>query len=522
MTVDADMGDASSVPYSYHGTTPISEVVRRFDDGGPLDGDGVGGPILEVGAESGVRVRVAGRVMLSRQQGKVGFATLRDWTGEIQLFSLSAVTAGFDGLRALNLGDWIGAEGEVVRTRRGELSVKVESWSLLAKAQIGFGDKWRGVNDPELRFRQREVDLWANGGVRDRFLVRSRVVKLLRDLLDQRCFVEVETPILQPLAGGANAKPFLTWFNSMHSEYALRIATELYLKRLVIGGFERVFELGRIFRNEGISPKHNPEFTTIEAYQAYADYNDVAELVEYLVVGVVTALFGSTSFEYMGRRLELAPPWRKATINEVIAETTGAELELDMGLDELRRRSLSLGIEPEPHWDEGKVIAEVYEKLSEPNLWDPVHVCDYPASVSPLTRRHRSKPGYAERITPIIAGREIAECYSELVDPDDQRQRFVAQMAQRDHGDEEAMQLDEDFLRALERGMPPTGGIGFGIDRFVMLLTDVHHIREVLLFPALRPSGAGTSADDAGSGASPDAAGAADDGASADAAGSGA
>jgi lysyl-tRNA synthetase class 2 len=461
------------VPYRYPDTVAIREVVDRYGD-------------LEVGAETGQRVRVAGRVMLLRVQGKLAFATLRDWTGEVQLFCLAAVTPEFDRLKALNLGDWIGGEGEVVRTRRGELSVKLESWVLLANAQHGFGDKWRGVNDPELRFRQREVDLWANAGVRERFLIRSKVVRQIRDLLDKRGYVEVETPVLQPIAGGANARPFATWFHSMNSEFYLRIATELYLKRLVVGGFERVYEIGRIFRNEGISPKHNPEFTTLEAYQAYADYLDVAELVEYLVVGVVSELFGSLTIEYAGRSLDLTPPWRKATINEVIQETTGAELELSMGLDELRRRAGQLGVEAEPHWDEGKVLAEVYERLTEHQLWDPVHVMDYPASVSPLTRHHRSKPGYAERITPIVAGREIAECYSELVDPADQRERFLAQVAQRAHGEQEAMEMDEEFLRALERGMPPTGGIGFGIDRFVMLLTDVHHIREVLLFPSLR------------------------------------
>jgi lysyl-tRNA synthetase class 2 len=479
----------TEAPYSYPGTVPVGELLDRYGD-------------LAAGAESGDQVRVAGRLMLIRAQGKVAFATLREWTGAIQLFCLEGVADRFAELKRLSLGDWIGADGEVVRTRRGELSVKVTRWTLLAEAHQGFGDKWRGVNDPDLRFRQREVDLWANEGVRDRFLLRSRVVRRLRELLDERGFVEVETPVLQPLPGGANARPFSTWFHSMHAEFYLRIATELYLKRLVVGGFERVYEIGRIFRNEGISPKHNPEFTMLEAYQAYADYLEVAELVEQLVTGVVGSVLRTTSLEYGGRRLDVAPPWRRATILEVIHEVTGAELELGMGLDELRRRSGTLGVEVEPFWDEGKVIAEVYERLVEPNLWEPVHVMDYPASVSPLTRRHRSKAGYVERITPVMAGRELAECYSELVDPKDQRERFAAQAAQRAHGDDEAMVMDEDFLRALERGMPPTGGIGLGIDRFVMLLADVHHIREVLLFPALRPgAGEGPSGSQPGPGA---------------------
>jgi lysyl-tRNA synthetase class 2 len=465
---------ASEIPYRYKGSVPVGQVVGSYGH-------------LESGEESGDTVRVAGRVMLLRTQGKLAFATLRDWTGEVQLFCLQAVTDRFDELKHLNLGDWIGADGEVVRTKRGELSVKVASWSLLAEALHGFGDKWRGVNDPEVRFRQREVDLWANEGVRDRFLLRSRVVAAIRRLLADRDFVEVETPVLHPIPGGGFAKPFVTHYNSMHADFYLRIALELYLKRCVVGGIERVFELGRVFRNEGIGPKYNPEFTMLEAYQAYADYHDMAELQEYLISGAALEALGTTKLVFQGRELDLTPPWRKATLEEVVEEVTGVEVNLSMGSDELRRIASSLAVEIPERFDAGQVLTEIYDKTTEPNLWGPVHVSDYPESVSPLTRNHRSRPGYVERITPIAAGRELGECYSELVDPADQRARFEAQVADRMKGDDEAMPMDEDFIRALERGMPPTGGIGLGVDRLVMLLADVHHIREVLIFPALRP-----------------------------------
>jgi lysyl-tRNA synthetase class 2 len=462
------------IPYRVDGTTPAAQVVAAHSD-------------LEAGAETGTVVTVAGRVMLLRVQGRLAFAELRDWTGQIQLFALAAVTDRFEDFKRLNLGDWVTATGEVVRTRRGELSVKVASWILLAHARHGFGDKWKGIHDTDLRFRQREVDLWANEGVRERFLMRSRILRTIRELLERRGYVEVETPVLQPLYGGANAKPFVTHFNSMHSDFYLRIALELYLKRLVIGGFERVFEIGRIFRNEGVSPKYNPEFTMLEAYAAYADYFDMAELVEYITAGVAETVLGTLQVTFQGRALDLTPPWPRKTLVELVEEHSGLALDLTMGLDELRRRAESVGVEVDRYWDEGKIVSEIYEKTTEPNLWGPVHVMDYPESVSPLTRKHRSKAGFVERITPVLAGRELGECYSELVDPDDQRARFEAQALAAAHGDEEAMMLDEDFLRALERGLPPTGGIGLGVDRLVMLLTDSSHIREVLLFPALRP-----------------------------------
>ncbi len=471
---DLQHSPRSDIAYAVPGTEHAADVVSRCS-------------YLDQGEESGEVVTVAGRLMLLRVQGKLAFGQLRDWTGRIQLFALAPVTDAFDDFCRLNLGDWIAATGEVVRTKRGELSVKVAGWSLLAPALHGFGDKWRGVHDPDVRYRQREVDMWANEGVRDRFLVRSLVVSTIRDLMGARGFVEVETPVLQPLYGGANAKPFVTHYNSMHADFYLRISLELYLKRLVVGGIERVYEIGRVFRNEGISPKYNPEFTMLEAYQAYGDYTDMAELVEYITLGAVEAVHGRPRITFQGREVDFTRPWRKATLLELVEETTGVELDLSMAPAELRKRAEGLGVAVEDFWDEGALVTEVYEKTTEPNLWGPVHVMDYPVSVSPLTRRHRTKEGFVERITPIVAGRELGECYSELVDPDDQRARFVAQAEAAARGYDEAMVLDEDFLRALERGMPPTGGIGLGVDRLVMLLTDVSHIREVLLFPALRP-----------------------------------
>jgi lysyl-tRNA synthetase class 2 len=463
----------SEIPYSFPDTVAAGSVAAGHDD-------------LAAGEGSGVVVRVAGRVMRNRPQGKVAFAELRDWSGAIQLFATGEVTERFAEFVRLNLGDWVGVEGEIVRTRRGELSVQVGSWSLLAQARRSFGDKWRGVNDIEIRHRQREVDLWANEGVRETFLFRSAVVRSIRRQLDDRGFVEVETPVLQPLAGGANARPFVTHYQSMHADYYLRIATELYLKRLVVGGFERVYEIGKNFRNEGLSPKHNPEFTMLEAYQVYVDYSELATLVEDLVATTAKELLGTTVVQTELGEIDLAPPWRRATMEELIEEVTGMHCAIEMGRDELATVASTLGIEAEATWGAGRVLAEIYEAKVEHVLVGPVHVMDYPAEVSPLTRRHRSREGLVERLTPIIAGQEIGEVYSELVDPDDQRERFVAQALAKVAGDQEAMSLDEDFLRALEHGMPPTGGIGVGIDRLVMILSGKSNIREVILFPALR------------------------------------
>lgn len=463
------------IPYRFERDRDAASLIAEF---GALDD----------GAESGARVSVAGRLMLRRVQGKLAFGTLQDPSGRIQLFAGSAWTKDFDEFCALSLGDWIGATGEVVKTKRGELSVKVEEWVLLAEARRQFPDKWHGLSDVDTRYRQRYVDLWVTEESRRTLFLRSRVVSAMRRWLDDRGFIEVETPLLHQIAGGATAKPFTTHHNALDMDLFLRIAIELHLKRLVVGGFEKVFEIGRVFRNEGLSPRHNPEFTMIELYQAYADYGDMMELTESMVSDLAVQLLGTATLTYGDRSLDLAPPWRRATMVELVEEHAGVALSLDMPLEDLRAAARRFDIEVDPSWGPGKLVLEIYEKTTEGELWGPVFVMDYPQEVSPLARPHRSKPGWVERFEAIVAGRELANAFSELTDPVVQRATFEAQTAAKAAGDEEAMaEVDEDYIRALEYGLPPTGGLGIGIDRLVMLFADAHHIRDVLLFPTLRP-----------------------------------
>jgi lysyl-tRNA synthetase class 2 len=465
----------TDVPYSYAVSHSAAEVAAGWER-------------LAAGEESTDTVSVAGRVMLLRAMGKSCFATLRDGSGSVQLFASADVTEDYREFTRLRLGDWIGAEGTVVRTRRGELSVRVERWVLLAEARRSFGDKWRGVSDVETRYRQREVDLWANESSRRTLLLRSELVRRLRERLWAQGFVEVETPVLHPIPGGAVARPFVTHHNALDTDMYLRIAPELYLKRLVVGGFEKVFEIGRLFRNEGISPRHNPEFTTLELYWAYADYRDLMVLTEELVAGVARDLLGTTVLTYQSRPLDLTPPWRRATMTELVAETTGHRVDVHTDRAELARLLVETGAPPpDPAWGPGKLLAEYYEKTTETGLWGPVFVTDFPAEVSPLARRHRAEPDLVERFEPVVAGRELGNAFSELVDPDDQRARFAEQAARHAAGDEEAMVVDEEYLRALEHGLPPTGGLGLGIDRLAMLFSDAANIREVIAFPTLRP-----------------------------------
>jgi lysyl-tRNA synthetase class 2 len=464
-----------SVPYRFEVTHTTADI-RAAHDG------------LGAGEESGVHVTVAGRVMLHRAQGKLAFATLRDGSGdEVQLFALAAITEDFDGFEHISLGDWVGASGEVVKTKRGELSVKVASWTMLAETRRSFGDKFHGLTDVDTRYRQRYADLWANPETRTTFLQRSRILTLTRRWLDDRGFIEVETPVFHPIPGGALAKPFTTHHNALDMELFLRIAPELYLKRLTVGGFERVYEIARVFRNEGLSTRHNPEFTMLELYQAYGDYTDVMALTEELTAHLAAELHGTTKLTYGGRPLDLAPPWRRARLTDLVEEHAGVRVDVRMPVEDLRRIAEEHGVEVKDGDGPGKLVLEIYEKTTEPELWDPVFVMDYPKDVSPLARDHREVPDVVERFEGIVAGRELCNAFSELVDPDEQRARFEQQARLKAAGDDEAMVVDEDYLRALEYGLPPTAGLGIGIDRLVMLLTDTTSIRDVILFPTLRP-----------------------------------
>jgi len=444
---------------------------------------------LEPGASSGDVVRVAGRLVGLREHGKLSFGVLRDGAADVQLF-LAEESLGSDayaGLEDLDLGDWLGAEGEVVRTKRGELSVRPSTLVLLSKSLRPLPEKWHGLRDVELRFRRRYLDLATNEEVRTRLAARARMLAALRDHLDGLGFVEVETPVLQPVPGGGLARPFVTHHEALDIDMYLRIAPELYLKRLLVGGMERVYEIGRTFRNEGISPKYNPEFTMLEAYQAYGSYEDMMELTEGLVKASAEAVNGSLMYSWRETEVDLARPWRRITLHAAVAEATGRETTLDTPADELQGIADEREVGYDPAWPAGKLVVELFEKLVEPNLVEPTIVKDFPREVSPLARPHRDDPRVTEHFDLIMGGVEITPAYSELTDPDEQRARFEMQRAQAAAGDEEAHPFDEEFLVALEHGMPPAGGMGLGVDRLLMVLTDAPSLREVILFPALRP-----------------------------------
>lgn len=469
-----DASERMIQPYTYAPDATAADLRAAWGD-------------LAPGSETGTRVTIAGRLMLRRVQGKLAFGTVADATGRIQVFALARTTPEFAVFCALRLGDWIGVEGEVITTKRGELSVRVDDWVLLAEANRRFPDKWHGITDVDTRYRQRYVDLWVTESARDTFRMRSTVLSLIRRFLEDRGFAEVETPMFHPIPGGATARPFVTHHNALDTEFYLRIAPELYLKRLVVGGFERVFEINRNFRNEGVDTSHLPEFTMLELYQAYADYHDAMAITEQLVAHLAEAIHGTTALQYAGRDLDLSTPWRRATMSELIAEQTGVDVDLDTPIDVLAATAKRFGVDVEANWGPGKLLLEIYERTTESNLWGPVFVLDYPEEVSPLARPHRTKPGYVERFEGIVAGRELCNAFSELTDPEIQRANFAAQAAAKAAGDEEAMAVDDDYLRALEYGLPPTAGLGIGIDRLIMLLADVTSIRDVVLFPTLRP-----------------------------------
>jgi len=444
---------------------------------------------LDPGTETGVETTVAGRLMNVRDMGKLAFGVLQDVSGRIQLFvSLSVLGAeGFQQFLDLDSGDWIGATGEIIATKKGELSVRVSSVSLLSKALRPLPEKWHGLKDVEARSRQRYVDLMVNAESMKTALVRAKVVSELRRQFEDRGFIEVETPVLLTQATGATARPFATHHNALDLDLSLRIATELFLKRLVVGGIERVFEIGRIFRNEGVDATHNPEFTMLEAYQAFADYEDVMALMEAVFSDVAVAATGTSTLIYQGRHLDLSPPFRRARLLDLVSDAVGEEVSLATPRTQLAEIAAGRGVDIEESWGPGRVIFELYEKLVEDGIWEPTFVTDYPKEVSPLARSSQANPEITERFELVIAGAEYANAFSELNDPFDQRERFEVQAAARAAGDDEAHPVDEDYLRALEYGLPPTGGLGIGVDRLVMLLTDRKHIREVILFPTMRP-----------------------------------
>ncbi|MBD1922182.1 lysine--tRNA ligase [Microcoleus sp. FACHB-831] len=475
-------------PYAYRweSTHHAAELQEKYAD-------------LSSGEEVDVEVAIAGRILARRVFGKLAFFTLQDETGIIQIYlDKNKVQEGmadidpnaFDHLKQLtDAGDILGVKGSIKRTEKGELSVYVSQYTILTKSLLPLPDKWHGLTDVEKRYRQRYVDLIVNPEVRQTFRRRAQITAGIRRYLDQQGFIEIETPVLQSEAGGADARPFITYHNTLEMDLYLRIATELHLKRLIVGGFEKVFELGRIFRNEGVSTRHNPEFTTIEIYQAYADYNDMMALTEALITTVAQEVLGTLQISYQGEDVDLTPPWRRVTMHDLVQEKTGLDVTQFQTVEEAIAAAHSVGVEGLHECKSiGHLLNELFEQKVEETLIQPTFVIDYPVEISPLAKPHRSKPGLVERFELFMVGRETANSFSELTDPIDQRQRLEAQAARKAAGDLEAQGVDEDFLTALEYGMPPTGGLGIGIDRLVMLLTDCASIRDAIAFPLLKSS----------------------------------
>jgi lysyl-tRNA synthetase class 2 len=434
-------------------------------------------------------VSAAGRIMSKRGMGKVSFCDLQDAAGRIQLY-LKVDEIGeneYELIKKLDIGDIVGIKGEVFKTKRGEISIKAEKVTLLSKSLQPLPEKWHGLKDVDLRYRQRYVDLIVNPDVKEVFIKRSAIIKSIRDFLDCKGFIEVETPMLNIIPGGAAAKPFITHHNTLGIDMYLRIATELHLKRLIVGGIEKVYEIGRIFRNEGMSIKHNPEFTTIELYEAYTDYNGMMELTEQLISHIAENVIGASEITYQGEKINYKAPWVRMTMIDSIKKYTDIDFSNIASDAEARAAAKSLNINVEDKLSKGEIINLVFEEKVEEHLIQPTFITDYPVEVSPLAKRKAKNSELTERFELFIYGREIANAFSELNDPIDQKERFIRQVKQREAGDEEANMMDEDFINALEYGMPPTGGLGIGIDRLVMLLTDSYSIRDVLLFPTMKP-----------------------------------
>ena len=468
---------AGNNPYPEHShvTDHVADIQAKYAD-------------LPTGEDTEDVVRIGGRVVAKRGQGKIMFLVLRDPSADIQLFCrINVMEGSWDLLKKLDLGDIIEAEGIVVRTKRGELSVAPRELKLLSKAVRPLPEKFHGLSDKETRYRRRYVDLIVNEDVRSTFTKRSKIISTFRRYMEDNAYMEVETPILQTIQGGATAKPFITHFNALNQENYLRIATELHLKRLLVGGYERVFEIGRIFRNEGMDQTHNPEFTTMEAYRAYSDLEGMKELAEGVIKAANAAVNDSEQIEYQGKTIDLSGTWPSRPMTEIVSDVLGREVTLDTPVEELRAACRENNIEVKDEWTAGKLIAELYDELGEDSIVNPTFVCDYPVEVSPLAKRYEDDPRVTHRFELVIAGHEYANAFSELNDPVDQAERFAKQMEEKADGDDEAMEYDYDYVRALEYGMPPAGGIGIGIDRVVMLLTNSASIRDVLLFPHMKP-----------------------------------
>ena len=435
---------------------------------------------------------VAGRIMSKRGQGKVVFSDIYDRDGKIQLF-IKIDEVGEEALKQYktnDLGDWVAATGEVFKTKTGEVSVKVKTVELISKSLKPLPEKWHGLKDPDLRYRQREVDIITNPEVKDTFIKRSQIISGIRTFLDNRGFLEVETPMLATIAGGASARPFITHHNTLDLDMFLRIAPELYLKRCIVAGFEKVYELGRTFRNEGMSVRHNPEFTMIELYQAFADYNDMMELTENMVAEVCKKVNGTTKVTYQGAEIDFMPPWRRITMVDAVKEYAGVdynEFKSDADAQAVAKEKNLEFSKPLNTVTKGEVLNALYEEFCEEHMIQPTFIIDYPVEISPLTKKKRGNEMFTERFEGFVFGRELCNAYSELNDPIVQRERFAQQEKERELGDDEAYMIDEEFMSALETGMPPTGGLGIGIDRLIMFLTDSASIRDVILFPTMKP-----------------------------------
>ncbi len=457
-------------PYRFVRTHTISEIREKEEESLMLDA-----------------VAISGRIKAKRGHGKTVFADIEDASGKIQIYFRKDTLdeSLFEIVGLIDIGDFIGVQGEIFKTDAGELTLLVKGVEFLSKSLFPLPEKWHGLKDKETRYRKRFLDIIMNRDVKEIFVIRSKIIKRIREILDSKGFIEVETPVLQPLYGGAFAQPFKTHYNILDRDYYLRISDELYLKRLIIGGIEKVYEICKDFRNEGIDKLHNPEFTMIEIYEAYADYIDMMELTEEIVTGVSKVVFGSNKFNYQGNEIDLTRPWKRLGFYEGIESVTGKDIS-KLSRDMVYAFAKEHGIDSNENASRGKILDEIFSELVQPGLIQPTFVIDYPLEISPLAKKHRDNSELVERFEPIIAGIEIGNAFSELNDPFDQRERFKQQKKIKEVGEEEIQELDEDFLTAMEHGMPPTGGLGMGVDRLVMLLTNVPSIREVIIFPQLK------------------------------------